>query len=136
MIFTPGKEIENCFLFPIIAEKFIQMEDRNKFVKFWEQLFKDQYLDCYGSYLTLHEKFLPQHFDLKTITKQYTPIFNTLWNEPTKRHLIIGGKIALKKLRTFYQGLTKRNLTQQDLINELVKSRVTEVEQIIHSIYG
>ncbi|MEW6607119.1 MAG: AAA family ATPase [bacterium] len=136
VIFTPGKEIENCFLFPIIIEKFIQMEDRNKFVEFWEQLFKDQYLDCYGSYLTLHEKFLPPRIDLKTITKQYTPIFNTLWNESTKRHLVIGGKTALKKLRTFYQGLTKRNLTQQDLINELVKTRVTEVEQMLNAVYG
>lgn len=78
-VFTPGKEIENLFLSPGVLSKLIPEQHQLKFKAYWDSVFVDKRLDAYSSFLTLHAQFLPSKLDTKTITKEFTPLFESTW---------------------------------------------------------
>jgi hypothetical protein len=135
LVLTPGKEIENIFLAPLTLKTLIPQENRKEWLDFWETVFRDERLDCYGSFLTLHEKFCSPHMDTKTITTKFTPAFDAKWNNPTHRHLFIAGKTALQRLRGFYRDHTNRNLTQQMLVDASVGTKRHLVEAFVKKVF-
>lgn len=136
VLFTPSKEIENIFLSDDILNHLIPKKYHKEFELFWNKVYESERLDCYGSYLTLHKQFLPSKLDTKSITKQYTPLFEARWTEQTTRHMIIGGKKALQQLRTFYHGKTGNNLSTKELIDAVVECKSKEVRKIVGQLFG
>lgn len=135
-LFTPGKEIENLLLAPDVLELIIPIHHRDAFNGFWDNVFVTEKPDCYGSYLTLHSQFLPKRVDIKTIMKDYTPSFDAHWDDKLTRHKIIGGKKALKYLRSFYRDKTGENLTTETLIKAVVESNNRDARMTVASIWG
>jgi energy-coupling factor transporter ATP-binding protein EcfA2 len=135
VVLTTGKEIENIFLAPSTIKTIIPAENRKAWLAAWETLFQDQRLDCYGSFLTLHEKFCSPHIDMKTVTIRFTPIFEAKWNDRTHRHLFIGGKNALQCLRGFYRDHMATNLTQQMLVSATVRTTSHQVETFLKDVF-
>lgn len=136
VLFTPGKEIENIFLSDDILNHLIPKKYHKEFESFWSKVYDNERLDCYGSYLTLHKQFLPSKLDTKSITKQYTPLFETRWAEQTTRHMIIGGKKALQHLRAFYRDKTGKNLPMKALTDAVVKCKSEEARKIVGQVFG
>jgi hypothetical protein len=133
-VFTPGKEIENCFIHPKLIKDIITTEHFENFEYYWNKIYQDEYHDSYGSFLTLHSKFLPKHLDIKTITKKYGLKFESYWNNIKKRHLWIGGKKALKYLRNYYSKTYRSNISQKELNERIVKLKIGEIEKMINAI--
>jgi hypothetical protein len=135
LVLTPGKEIENTFLAPSTLKALIPSENRKEWLGYWETVFRGERLDCYGSFLTLHEKFCSPHMDTKTVTTKFTPVFDAKWNDPTHRHLFIAGKTALQRLRGFYRDHTNKNLTQQMLVDAAVGTTRLLVETFLKKVF-
>lgn len=133
--FTPGKEIENIFLSPDVLSLLIPEASRRNFTTMWNKAFESLRIDCYANYITLHKQFLNTKLDTKTITKQYTPVFEKAWHDPINRHKIIAGKEALKALKDFYRRELKKNLSQAHLVEKLVESQDRIARQFIEEIY-
>ncbi len=135
IIFTPGKEIENCFLNPSTLRTLFAKDVWNDFAAFWDGVFVDERLDCYGSYLTLHEKFIIPRLDTKTVTTRYTPAFDKQWQDPAERHLLIGGKKALQALRGYYRAKCGKNLTKSVLVAAAAKAAKTDVQRFVAEVF-
>ena len=101
-VFTLGKEIENLFFIPPVIAALLQPAERKQWSMVWEALFRENRYDAFGSFQTLHQAHLEPKVDAKTVTKQFGPIFDSMWDSTKLRHNVIGGKVALKKLREFY----------------------------------
>ena len=136
LVLTPGKEIENLFLSPATLRLLIPCQYQDEWFLLWDQLFEEQYLDCHGSFLSLHEKFLSPRLDLKTITKRFTPDFDAQWKDPKTRHLLIGGKTVLQKLRGFYRDRCGKNLTRKMLVEAASQANCDEIETLIYSVFN
>jgi hypothetical protein len=135
-LFTPGKEIENIFLAPDVLDQLIPPDHKDEFNEFWEKVFTKERADCYGSFITLHDQFLPKKVDIKTIMKDYTPLFDARWGDKPTRHLIIGGKKALKCLRDFYRKKTGCNLTTEMLIRAVIDSNDQDAKSTVATLWG
>jgi predicted ATP-dependent endonuclease of OLD family len=135
VLFTIGKEIENIFLSPSVLKLIIPKELKKSFDEYWEKVFNDLYLDCQGSYISQHEQFLPRRLDTKTIIKKYTPQFNSAWKDRRKRYNIVAGKVALKRIRAFYQSKYKRNLTQKLLVNSVASVEADRNKKLMMGLY-
>ena len=98
-------------------------------------MFKSRRLDCFGTYQTLHKKFLKPSLDKKTIITRYTPKFEKCWNNLATRHQMIEGKEALKVLRNFYRENFGKNLSQDMLIEKLIETKRGDVRSFIESIF-
>lgn len=136
LVLTPGKEIENLFLSPAILHELISPEHHDEWSALWDKFFESQYLDCYGSFITLHGKFLSPRLDTKTITTQFTPGFNQRWNDPHTRHLLVAGKAALQMLRGFYRNHYGTNLTQRMLIETVARVERNGIESFLRAMFG
>jgi hypothetical protein len=134
-LFTPGKEIENLFLEPAAIDALLPAGSREEFCSYWNHVFKQAELDCFGSYQTLHEQFIKPKIDSKTVVRRFKPVFDKCWNDPDRRHLIIAGKDALKRLRAFYRSKTAQNLTLKALIGAAVKTDTGHLRSHIEQIY-
>jgi len=133
--FTPGKEIENCFLLPSVLRKIFPKELWDDFQTFWDNVFETEHLDCYGSFLTLHAKFITPRLDTKSVTTRYTPVFNKIWNDHAMRHLIICGKKALQSVRGFYRERCGKNLTQGLLVAAAVSGAKAKIEELVAQVF-
>lgn len=120
-VYTPGKEIENLFLNEDILYALLPSEFHESFNKLIEKIFKTKYDDCFGSYITLHQKFLDPKNDPKTIITKYSPEFKRQWEDISLRFNLINGKKTLSIIRAFFKEKTKTNLSDKMLIEELVK---------------
>lgn len=136
VLFTPGKEIENLFLSRDVLNAVVPAEHHDEFDFYWDKIFEDQRLDAFGSYLTLHKQFLSPRIDTKTITTQFAPQFEIIWNDKNERHRIIQGKKALQHLRNFYQEKTGINLTTQVLIEAVVSCHDNNVKMFLERVFG
>lgn len=136
VLFTFGKEIENIFLSPAVLRQVIPNNHKKTFTAFWDEVFEENRLDAYSSYLTLHKQFLPAKIDMKTITKKFTPIFNKRWNDKNTRHLIIEGKVGLHRLRTFYRDVTGENLTIKTLVKACVAAEDPDARKLAGRAFG
>lgn len=135
-VFTPGKEIENLFLSPKLLRKVIPEEFHVSFESFWDGVFEQKKLDSYSSYLTLHAQFLPSRLDTKTLTKQFTPLFESVYADKNRRHYIIEGKEALRNVRSFYRQMTGSNLTMQYLTQCCVAANDPDVRNLVGQAVG
>lgn len=135
-MFTPGKEIENIFLEPRVIDILVPEDFKEEFSLYWDKVFEEAVLDCFGSYQTLHEHFMDPKIDTKSVIKQFKPLFDKCWMNRATRHLIMGGKQGLRQLRSFYKLKIGRNLTQKSLINAVVETDGEQmrlfVEQLFH----
>jgi len=68
--------------------------------------------------------------------KDYTPSFDKHWDDKLTRHAIIGGKKALKCLRSFYRDKTGENLTTETLIKAVVECNNEDARKTIAAIWG
>jgi len=136
LVLTPGKEIENIFLSPEVLNGIIPMKFRDEWSIVWDKLFDDLYVDCQGSLITLHAQFITPRQDPKTIITQFMPDFNTRWHDQKIRYLNIAGKVALQKLRGFYQDRFGKNLTQKTLIDAVVKYDRKGITQFVNDIFN
>jgi len=136
VFFTPGKEIENLFLAPSTIQHVIPKEHIKEFETRWDEVFKSERIEAYGSYVTLHQKFLSPKLDIKTVTTKFTPLFDKTWADKKTRHRIIEGKKALHHLRAFYREKAGSNLTTQKLIQAVVKGRDAEAKGIVGQALG
>ncbi len=134
VLFTPGKEIENLFLMNKVLLKVVPPEHHQEFQEFWDELFSDD-IELFGTFLTLHGKFLDRKLDPKTVIIKYGPVFRKCWADKDMRYKIIGGKDALHKLRGFFQSKLKRNLQQKELVQKLVSNNKDETEKFVKSIF-
>jgi predicted ATP-dependent endonuclease of OLD family len=135
VIFTPGKEIENVFLYPSLLFGLLPAEDHDLLREELETLYRDLYIDCHSNFVSLHQQCLPSHLNVKTVIKEYTPIFNQLWNDENTRHKIVAGKFALKMLRTFVKKQFGQNLSDQYLLRKLVEVNIEEIRELTERIY-
>jgi energy-coupling factor transporter ATP-binding protein EcfA2 len=136
VIFTPGKEIENLFLNPKIVHALLAKEWHSEWDVAWKAFLGDQYLESYGSFITLHEKFLKPRCDAKTITTTYSPDFNSRWNGAQTCHNAVGGKPALQFLRGFYRDKCARNLTHDMLIAAANEHGAADVSKFVSHVFG
>ena len=136
VLFTPGKEIQNLFLSQKTLLHIITTEHHAEFESFWDNVYRTEKLDCYGSYLTLHKQFLSSKIDTKTVTKRFTPLFEATWGDKKQQHRIIGGKKAMHHLRAFYREKTGNNLTMQMIIKAVVSVNDADVRNFIGQALG
>ena len=136
VLFTPGKEIENCFLSPKVIDQIIPKNERNKFDTFWDEVYEGLYYDCHGSFLKLHQEFLPSKLDIKTVATKYGPQFDKKWQSHESRHLLVSGKAALQKLRKFYRDTTGSNLSLKLLLDGVEQSGDSDLSLITKFIFG
>ncbi|HYV92651.1 MAG TPA: AAA family ATPase [Chitinophagales bacterium] len=134
VVFTIGKEIENLFLSPNILSILIPDEFQKEFYQQWNQMFTSTRVDCYATYLTLHQKFLEQKLDIKTVTTTHTATFENCWNS-NQRHIIVDGKDGLKLLRSFYKDVIGKNLNQSLLIEKLVEVDNGKIKKFMEEIF-
>ena len=132
LVFTPGKEIENLFLHPKIVHVLIPKEYRSEWDTAWKDFLKSEYLDSYGSFITLYEKFMQPRIDTKT----YSPEFNKRWTSPLSRHNAVAGKSALQFLRGFYRDKVKQNITHEMLIDAARDNGPSELPSFIGHVFG
>jgi len=123
------------FCFPKLLNALIPKQLHGKFLIVWNAMFKSRRLDCFGTYQTLHKKFLKPSLDTKTIITRYTPKFEKCWNNLATRHQMIEGKEALKVLRNFYRENFGKNLSQDMLIEKLIETKRGDVRSFIESIF-
>jgi len=136
VFFTPGKEIENLFLSPHVLNAVIPDKYHSSFEIFWDKVFEERKLDSYSSYLTLHTQFLPTRLDTKTVTKKFTPLFESTWADKKLRHRIIEGKVALHRVRSFFREATGANLTMQSLIDACVAANDPDARKLSGQAFG
>ncbi len=134
-LFTPGKEIENIFLEPSVINLLIPDIYKKDFESYWDAFFKEIELDCFGSYQSLHERFLDPHKDPKTVIKEFKPIFDERWNDKKTRYLIVAGKEGLRRIRKFYQSICGSNLTQETLIKAVVEVDTGTLRSFVEQLY-
>ena len=134
-VFTPGKELENLFLSQKVIDTLFTDESRERFSIFWDDVFESEHLECYATYMKLHNEFLDPKIDNKSVTTKYTPLFEKKWNKKSIRFQMISGKRALHKLRQFYRNEFKNNLSQKTLINTLVESNESYIRRFVNKIY-
>ena len=135
LVYTPGKEIENLFLLPETLASLIPESSRERFTQIWDEMFKRLRLDCYACYLTLHKEFLDRKLDTKTITTVYTPAFDDCWTDPNKRHNIVGGKDALKVLKSFCRSELNKNLSIELIVGETIRMRNGVIKAFIEQVF-
>lgn len=135
VVFTPGKEIENVFMHPKIVQALIPKGHWSEWGAAWKEFLKSEHLDCYGSFITLHEKFLQPRIDTKTITKTYSPGFTNKWNSRSTQHNAVAGKNALQCLRGFYRDKCKKNLTHEMLIATARENGPPEMQKFIDDVF-
>ena len=136
VIFTPGKEIENLLVNPNIIEQLFSTENRKGFREFFENLFtQEERDDSYGSFIKLHEEFLPNRTDTKTIITNYSKIFNQRWNDSTNKHNYIAGKKVLKSIRQFYKDVEGETLSNQMIYDILHESKEITVKNFLNDIF-
>lgn len=134
-LFTPGKELENIFLLPSVINDIIPKSSYVRFEKFWNKFFEDNRLDCQGSFLTLHLKFLKGKLDPKTISTMYLPHFERKWNDPVERNMLVDGKKGLSAIKQFLKMETGRNLTDTTLFDSLLKNKDIATVKFIQDVY-
>lgn len=133
VVYTPGKEIENIFLSPEVLDLVVSEDKREKFANYWEKVYSELKVDCFGDYLSHHKHFGDSKLDIKTITKTYAPVFEKIWADKSRRHTLIDGKKALSRLRSFYRAEYGRNLTQS-LLSEKLGGR-EDTKTFLKSLY-
>lgn len=134
-VFTPGKEIENLFLAPRVIKGLLPTETQKDFSNYWDKTFEALKLECYSSYIALNTKFTSPRVDPKTVTKRVTPRFEKQWVDATSRHLLIGGKMALHKLRSYYRANCGKDLSDKMLVRELVAHDTVRSRRFVKDIY-
>lgn len=136
VVYTPGKEIENILINPTVLLRLIPINFRDEFLAFFNALFsQDEMNDSFGSFIKLHEDFLPKKIDTKSIIKKYKPIFDRQWEDKNNRYNYISGKRALSDIRRFYKERTGNNLSTTLIIREIVKSDEKTTFKFIKDIF-
>lgn len=135
--FTPGKEIENLFLDEDILLQMVPQDKRQEFEIFLEKMFTDEYDDCLGSFIKLHEDFLQdKKMDIKTIFTEYKPIFDSDWNLRGQRLSVINGKKTLADIRRFFADKCNMRLSNDFLLDMLINSGKREtLRKLVANIY-
>jgi hypothetical protein len=132
--FTPGKEIENLFLYPSVVNDVVSC-DSDELLEHLDETYSELYLECHGKMLKLHGEFHTQHLDITTINKRFTPAFIKSWHDPSTRHKLVSGKRALGSLRSFHREKSGQNLSDQTLMDALVRQNLDEVREFIEATY-
>lgn len=135
VVYTPGKEIENLFLYPLLLKQLVHEEDQDVLEKELDGIYDRLYIECHGNYISLHNQFLEPRIDVKTVIEKYTPDFNRAWFDRNERHNIVSGKVAVKLLRSFFTERYKRNLADRFLVNQLPQTDIAEVRELVDRIY-
>jgi predicted ATPase len=134
-LFTPGKEIENIFLEPSVINLLIPNDHKKDFELYWDAFFKEIELDCFGSYQSLHERFLDRRKDPKTVIKEFKPIFDRRWNDRKTRYLIVDGKEGLGRIRKYYQSIFRSSLTQNILIKAVAEVDTGTLRSFVEQLH-
>jgi predicted ATP-dependent endonuclease of OLD family len=134
-VFTPGKEIENIFLYPQLLFKIIPASHHVELKEHLQKVFDELCLDCRGSYVSLYQHFMSGRIDTKSLIKSLSPKFDKLWNDKKSNFKFIAGKSALKSIRGFYRDQFRENLTRQHLMSSLIKLNIPEVRKFIDQLY-
>ncbi len=137
VIFTPGKEIENLLINPEILEDLFSPNNRSDFREFFGSLFtEEEKNDSYGTFIKLHEEFLPKKVDTKTIIKKYSDTFNQRWNNLAKNYNYIAGKRVLKTIRQYYKNKEGETLSNQMIYDKLFDKKEITTEEFIKEIFS
>ena len=134
-MFTAGKEIENIFLEPRVINILVPEDFKEDFSSYWDAVFEEAELDCFGSYQTLHEHFTEPKIDAKSVIKRFKPLFDKCWRNKATRHLIISGKQGLGQLRYFHKLRIGCNLTQKSLIDAVVKTHGEQMRSFVEQLF-
>jgi energy-coupling factor transporter ATP-binding protein EcfA2 len=134
VVYTPGKEIENLFLSPEVLRQFVLPGKIGRWTEFENSLYLDEYADSFASAIKLHTEFTDGPEDTKTIAKRITTQFASQWSNLDSRHLLIGGKRALKRIREFMQKEMRVTLTQQKLLDAERRVRRSQVTVFLGTI--
>ncbi len=136
VIFTPGKEIENLLINPEILVTLFSSANKSGFMTYFNSLFtEDERNDSFGSFIKLHEEFLPNRVDTKTIIKNYSNIFNERWNDSENKYKYIAGKKALKSIRQYYQDTEGKTLSNQMIFNKLFEQKESNLTEFLSRIF-
>lgn len=133
-VFTNGKEIENIYINESLLFNLLPFEKQDKLKRYIEEQFKELYYDCLGSYQKLHKEYY-KSLDEKTIVKKYNPDFDMTWNDTVGRYNKIAGKEMLKRLRDFFQKEVQKTLTDDYLLDELLRVNRPDIESFIREIF-
>lgn len=133
-VFTFGKEIENIYLNQSFLSGLMPVELEERFLSYTEDLFSELYYDCLGSHQKLHKEYY-KGMDEKTIVKTFNPVFDRAWSDNHERYYKVAGKEMLKKIRDFFQRELKKTLTDDYLLDALLKVKRTELELFVREIF-
>lgn len=133
-VFTHGKELENIYINHNLLISLLPQDTQYKLTDYIEDQFKDLYYDCLGSYQKLHKEYY-KGLDEKSIVKKYNPEFDKIWSNKVERYNMIAGKEMLKRLRDFFQAEVKKTLTDDYLLEEMLKVRRSDLELFVSQIY-
>ncbi|MBA4409182.1 MAG: hypothetical protein C0397_07155 [Odoribacter sp.] len=137
VVFTPGKEIENVFINPQILIELFPEKQKEEFPFFFNSLFtQEERDDALGSFIKLHEDFLPSRMDTKPILKIHKPIFDQKWDDHKTRHNFIAGKKALRSIRQYYKDISKENLSNNLIIDKIVLVNDKTTHKFINDIFA
>ena len=136
VVFTIGKEMENVFLYPDVVTAFIEPAERKGWQTVWDDLFHAYKYDAFGSFQTLHQAHLEPRIDAKSVTKEYGPKFDAMWQNEELRHNAIPGKIGLKTFRDFFSAHYGKNLSDNALIEQVVSSQDIGVRKWLNNVFG
>ena len=134
--FTPGKEIENIFLYPSFLNRLVPRAQHADFKRFLDESYQALYLDCSSSYVSLHQQCSSNRLNVKTVMQSCVPRFDQHWKDPNGRGKIVAGKSLLKSVRSFFRDNLKRDLSDGFLTQELIKEQITEVKEFVEAVYG
>ncbi len=134
-VYTIGKEIENLFLYPAVISAFIRPPERKAWQKVWDELFRAQRYEAFGSFQTLHQAHLQPKVDAKSVTKEYGPKFDSMWEDAKQRHNFVPGKAGLRKLRDFCSAHYRKDLSDSALIDQVASCNDPGVRKWLQRVY-
>lgn len=121
LVLTPGKEIENIYIFPEMYKPILSSEDYDTFTKWFSDMIEEYKAESFADYTGIYLKICKSDKEKNTVIKEAMKNFETSWNIVNHRYELIPGKNVLKKIRRYFQQNHSLTLTNNYLTKLLIQ---------------
>lgn len=121
-VYTPGKEIENIFIYPRLYKSLLNDEQFTIFVTWLESTIEHCKEDAFADYTGTLMKYDAHKEDFNTQLKRARKEFDNRWDSEGRKYNLVPGKKILKALKTYFQQQFHITLTDKKLIELLVEN--------------
>jgi hypothetical protein len=135
VFFTPGKEVENIFLDEVFLTQIIPSNQSKQLLDILNTIYLDEYDSCLFKYLDYMAKYSDTGKGEINSAMEYRRQFDFAWASRTKRHNLISGKAALKKLRRMLKEKLDLTLSTLLLIDSYNIRGYPDLVEMVQSIY-